>query len=155
MIEVRPARPEEAEALTRLCLRSKAHWGYDAAFMERCAATLRVTPAMIEEGRVLVAASGGEAVGVASFAAIEPAGSFDLDLLFVEPSAIGMGVGRLLFAAVVEQLEARDATRMTILADPYAAPFYERLGARRIGDAPSDAVPGRSLPLFEFRLAAR
>ena len=40
----------------------------------------------------------------------------------------------------------------TILADPNAAGFYERNGARLIGTAPSDAIPGRSLPLYEIKL---
>jgi hypothetical protein len=38
------------------------------------------------------------------------------------------------------------------LADPNAAGFYERSGAVRVGEAPSDAVPGRRLPLYEIRL---
>ena len=42
--------------------------------------------------------------------------------------------------------------RLTILSDPYAAGFYERNGARLIGEAPSDAIPGRSLPLYEIKL---
>ena len=36
MIVLRPADPSEAALLTDLCLRSKAVWGYDAAFMARC-----------------------------------------------------------------------------------------------------------------------
>ena len=44
------------------------------------------------------------------------------------------------------------AERLAILADPNAAGFYERNGAVRIGEAPSDAVPGRLLPLYEVRL---
>ena len=44
---------------------------------------------------------------------------------------------------------------LTILADPNAAGFYERNGAVRIGEAPSDAVPGRLLPLYELRLIPR
>ena len=44
---------------------------------------------------------------------------------------------------------------MTILADPNAAGFYERNDAVRIGEAPSDAVPGRLLPLYELRLIPR
>ena len=41
---------------------------------------------------------------------------------------------------------------MTILADPNAAPFYERMGARFLRNAPSDAIPGRTLPLYEYDL---
>ena len=43
---------------------------------------------------------------------------------------------------------------MTILADPNAAPFYERMGARFLRNAPSDAIPGRTLPLYEYDLTS-
>ena len=35
------------------------------------------------------------------------------------------------------------------------AGFYERNSAVRVGEAPSDAVPGRLLPLYELRLTPR
>ena len=43
---------------------------------------------------------------------------------------------------------------MTILADPNAAAFYQRMGARFLQDAPSDAIPGRTLPLYELDLTS-
>jgi hypothetical protein len=49
-------------------------------------------------------------------------------------------------AHAVAEARRRSAERLTILADPNAAGFYERNGAARIGEAPSDAVPGRPLP---------
>ena len=45
------------------------------------------------------------------------------------------------------------ARRLTILADPFAAAFYEHTGARRVGEAPSDAIPGRLVPFYEIALA--
>ena len=48
---IRPARSGEAKALSDLALRSKAHWGYDAAFMAACRAELTVTPAQAASGR--------------------------------------------------------------------------------------------------------
>ena len=41
---------------------------------------------------------------------------------------------------------------LTILADPNAAGFYERNGAVADRQAPSDAVLGRELPLYEIGL---
>jgi hypothetical protein len=52
----------------------------------------------------------------------------------------------------LDRARERGAERLTILADPNAAGFYERNGAVRISEAPSDAVPGRVLPLYEVRL---
>jgi GNAT superfamily N-acetyltransferase len=69
-----------------------------------------------------------------------------------EPRHIRSGVGRALLAHAIAEARRRGAGRLTILADPSAAAFYERAGAVRIGEAPSDAVPGRLLPLYEVRL---
>ena len=51
---------------------------------------------------------------------------------------IRSGVGRALLAHAVAEVRQRGAERLTILADPNAAGFYERNGAVRIGEAPSD-----------------
>ncbi|WP_119420366.1 GNAT family N-acetyltransferase [Desertibaculum subflavum] len=150
MIAVRPARAEEAAALSELCFRSKASWGYDAAFMQRSRAALTVKPTAIAAGRVIVAAEGEALLGVV---AVEVDGdTADLDLLFVEPAAFGRQVGRKLLDAAAALARQRGARRMTILADPGARPFYEKAGARFIRMAPSDAIPGRELPLLELAL---
>jgi len=78
--------------------------------------------------------------------------TLDLEKLFVEPQWLGTGVGRALMAHAIDEARRRGAKRLTILADPNAAGFYERNGARLLGEAPSNAIPGRSLPLYEVRL---
>ena len=154
MAGVRPARAGEAASLTALCLRSKAHWGYDAEFMRLSARTLKVHETDIAAGRVLVAADGRDRpLGVAC---VQGDGEVvDLADMFVDPPAIGSGAGRRLFDASVVLARGLGARRMTILADPNAAPFYERMGARFLRNAPSDAIPGRLLPLYEYDLTAR
>jgi GNAT superfamily N-acetyltransferase len=154
MVRVRLARASEADALTGLCVRSKAHWGYDRKFMRRSATSLTVTPAMIAEGRVLVAEGPpARILGVAAVEEMQARSRFDLALLFVEPSAIGNGVGRLLFDAAAKLVATRGGSSLSILADPFAAGFYQHLGAVRIGEAPSDAIPGRYLPLFDYAIS--
>ena len=150
-ITVRFARPEEADALTSLCQRSKAHWGYDAGFMALSEASLTIPPGLILTGRVLAAERDGALVGMASLEPLED-GVFDLLHMFVDPDAIESGVGRTLFAATAELARSLGGKRLSILADPYAEAFYKRMGARRIGGAPSDAVPDRMLPVLEFAL---
>ena len=149
-ISVRSARVGESQSLTALCVRSKAHWGYDEAFMRLSQASLTVSEAEIVERRVLVAERQGLVFGVAR---VEPDG--ELGLLFVDPRTINRGVGRALFEAAVALARRLGARRMAILADPNAAPFYERMGARFVSQAPSDAIPGRMLPLYEYDLTKK
>jgi protein Tex len=60
---------------------------------------------------------------------------------------------------IAEELGVREqqvATAISLLdGGATVAGFYERNGAVRIGEAPSDAVPGRLLPLYELRLIPR
>jgi len=150
---VRLARSEEAPALSELCFSSKAVWGYDAAFMALARDALRVTPAAIAAGDVWVAvAADGAVAGVVGLGPGEDADTLDLDKLFVAPDCIGAGFGRTLLTQAIGEARCRGAKRLTILADPFAAAFYEHHGAHRIGEAPSDAIPGRMLPRYEIRL---
>jgi GNAT superfamily N-acetyltransferase len=150
-VQVRSAKPGESQSLSALCVRSKAHWGYDAAFMKLSAVTLAVSEDDIAAGRVLVAAD--DAGRVVGMACVLPEGeTSDLDSLFVDPPAIGSGAGRALFDAAVTLARRQGARHMTILADPNAASFYERMGARYLRHAPSDAIPGRTLPFYEYDL---
>jgi predicted N-acetyltransferase YhbS len=155
-IWIRSARPEESAALTTLCIRSKAHWGYGADFMRQSATALTITPSMIEKGRVLVAEDRhANLLGVAVVQKMDSEGKFDLARFFVEPSAIRAGIGRTLFEAVVRLVAIEGGTCLQILSDPFAEAFYERLGAVKIGEAPSDAIPERPLPLLEYAIRGR
>lgn len=153
MTRVRKAQAGEAASLTALCLRSKAHWGYDAEFMQLCVPSLTVEEQSIAEGRVLVAIDGsGQTVATVSIG--RDGDAAELALMFVEPAAMGGGMGRLLFEAGVALARELGYRRMTILADVNAAPFYERMGARFLRNEPSDAIPGRVLPFYEYDLIA-
>ena len=153
---IRPARVEEAAALSDLCFRSKAVWGYDPRVHGADARRLGVAGEHIAAGDVWIATGvDGEIAGVVALAPGDAPDTLNLNKLFVEPRHIRSGVGRALLAHAVAEARQRGAERLTILADPNAAGFYERNGAVRIGEAPSDAVPGRLLPLYELRLIPR
>jgi GNAT superfamily N-acetyltransferase len=119
--------------------------------MRLSAAALNVNEDDIAAGRVLAAVD--DADHVIGMACVLPDGdTVDLDALFVDPPAIGSGAGRALFDAAVALARRQGARCMTILADPNAAAFYERMGARYLRHAPSDAIPGRTLPFYEYDL---
>ena len=150
-MKLRAARVPEADELTELCLRSKAVWGYDAAFMAACRDELAMTPAKIETSSVEVAELDGRLAGVARL--VFDDGTAELAALFVEPDMQGSGVGRALFDWAAAECSARRVAIMVIEADPGAAPFYRRMGARDAGTVPSGSIPGRLLPRLEYALA--
>lgn len=73
-------------------------------------------------------------------------GEADLVKLFVEPTMLRGGVGMQLFHWATSEATALGAYRLLIEADPDAAPFYRRMGAKDCGYAPSGSIPGRMLP---------
>jgi GNAT superfamily N-acetyltransferase len=150
MIRIRPAIAAEIDALTAICHRSKAHWGYDRRFMRLSREALTVRPERVETGDVLVAELDNVAAGVASIGPDED--GFEIELFFVDPPAMGHGVGVRLFRALIRHAKKRGIAALSILSDPNAASFYKKMGALQVGTAPSDAVPGRTLPLLRITI---
>ncbi|MEV6672167.1 GNAT family N-acetyltransferase [Streptomyces sp. NPDC051162] len=145
---IRAARTDEAEILSELALRSKAYWGYDEAFMAACRDELTVSASAI--AGTAVAEQDGRILGFVIVEGSPPSGV--LDMLFVEPHAIGKGVGRALFAHATATAAEHGFGRLTIEADPHAEPFYLAMGATRVGTRPSGSLPGRALPLLAIAL---
>jgi len=150
-MRLRPAKQSEAHALSELCFRSKAHWGYDAAFMEQSRKALTISRIRIRDAPVVVAVDEAERLlGVYALEAGD--GAVDLDLLFVDPPAIGKGVGRRLFKDAIVEARMLGAKEMTVLADPHAAGFYEAMGCTFVAMRQSDAIGGRDLPFYSLKL---
>jgi GNAT superfamily N-acetyltransferase len=83
----------------------------------------------------LVAEADGHLVGFASFGLSRdedaPDGTGEVPAIYVEPAALGTGVGRELFAAVTETLRDAGFTRATLWvleANASARRFYEKAG---------------------------
>jgi GNAT superfamily N-acetyltransferase len=119
-------------------------WVYDNDFMEACRRELSIEPSDSRSTSIAVAEQEGMLVGVAQ---IKVLGSeADLLKLFVEPTVPGSGIGRALFTWATDLAISQGADRLSIEADPAAAPFYRRMGAHDVGLAPSGSIPGRMLP---------
>ena len=147
---IREAAKSELPDLSDLCLRSKAYWGYDAAFLDACRQELTLKPDELDDTSIVVAEYGSRLAGIAQVS-VENA-DCDLLKLFVDPEHIGRGFGKALFRWAVHEARRLGARRMTIEADPDALEFYRRLGARVIGRAPSGSSPGRFLPRLDYDL---
>lgn len=158
MTRLRDARPQEAAELTALALRSKAHWGYDEAFMAACVEELTVTPSEVAARRTVVAedADTGKVIGFVTLeGALEgeaPQGV--IGMLFIDPAAMGRGAGRRLYAHALATAGRLGFTRLAIDADPNAEPFYRAMGAVTVGRVPSGSIAGRTLPLMSADVPA-
>ena len=151
-IVVRRAELKELGGLSALCLRSKAVWGYDQAFLEACRDELTLRPEDLQSTAVAVAEAGGGIVGVVQVRIIDR--EADLMKLFVEPLQLRRGIGRVLMDWAVERARGLGAVRMFIEADPDAVQFYRNGGAYDVGIAASGSIPGRALPRLAIDLGS-
>ena len=149
-VAIRPLTEEELEEASAVCLRSKAYWGYDAAVMKACRDELTLSAADLEGGLSVGMRESGTLLGVAQV--ICESDNWELEKLFVDPPAMGRGVGSQLFAWAVAAVGARGGQTMSIAADPQAADFYRKMGAVDAGHVASASIQGRCLPLLRYRI---
>lgn len=139
---IRPARPEDAPALTE-CVASAY-----SEYASRIADLPPVTEGLSEDIRdhvVFVAEADGAILGGAVLVLADGA---KLANLAVRPEAGGQGLGRALIAAVEDRARAAgvDALRLTTHAGmPETIAFYERLGWTEIGRRGNAVTMTRSL----------
>ena len=147
---IRPGTSGDAARLTSLARRAKAHWGYPGAWLAAWETQLTIEPAYVTRHTVLVAEINGSLAGMC---ALEDRGeAWSLEHLWVEPEFLGRGVGRALVERALALARAVHPGPVAAEADPNAAGFYRRLGARQVGavPAPMPGAPDRVLPVFTF-----
>jgi GNAT superfamily N-acetyltransferase len=151
-MHIRPALEGEAEALTALMRRSKAHWGYDASFMEAALPYLVVTAETVAAGQVWVLIDEDEVAGFSTLMPTDKPGEVLLNDLFIDPAYLGKGYGRVLWDHAISSARAMGFQAMVFDADPNALGFYLRMGAVQIGETASTVQAGRMLPLMRYDL---
>ena len=150
-VRLRAAEPHEADDITALARRSKAYWGYDQAFLDRSRDLLTVRPEQIHGESVIVAERDGTLLGYYQLGGEPPEG--ELVDLFVEPDAIGTGLGRRLWEHAISSAGKRGFRTLELESDPNAEPFYLHMGAGRVGER--EVAPGRLLPIMRIALAGQ
>ena len=149
--EIRRATPDEANALTALAHAAKSHWNYPQEWIESWNSDLTLTPEFIAHNEVFVAIADGLIAGCCALAV---SGALaELEHMWIDPEQMGKGLGRTLFECVAQRAAELGFTELELSADPNAEPFYERLGARRIGHIPADMFgQARVLPRMRVDL---
>jgi ribosomal protein S18 acetylase RimI-like enzyme len=148
-VHIRRARPDEAATLTEIAHAAKRHWGYPEEWIEYWKPDLTITLEFIANNDVFVAVSGEEIVGCCALVLTESLA--ELEHMWIRPEYIGSGVGRSLFDHVKAEATQHQLAALELSADPNAEGFYERMGARRVGDVRGD-IDGRSRVLPRMRI---
>ena len=153
-MEIRRAKPSEADALSAVARTAKAYWGYPEEWLGQWKAELTITPEFIAANEVFVALVQERVV--AFHALLKTPGDVRLEHLWVLPEQMHRGLGRKLFAHAAERARALGAASLTIEADPNAEEFYRHLGAIKIGSIVTE-IQGhrRELPLLSFDLTGQ
>ena len=149
-MHIRRAGAEEAETLSALALRAKAHWGYAAAQIEAWRASLEVSPETVLTRPTYVGELNRQIVGFYSL--LQSASEWELDNLWVAPEHMRCGFGRMLLAHALRTAADGGAACVLVDADPNAERFYASCGATRTGEVPAPIAgqPGRVRPQLVF-----
>ena len=131
----------DAARLREIAFRAKAHWGYDEAQVREWADAID-----LEDGRELLLEAD------VAWASLIPRGEVCvLEDLWVDPEAMGRGVGRALFERACTRARELGASRLEWEAEPNAVGFYERMGARYLRNG-KQSEWGRILPVLGIDL---
>lgn len=147
---LRPCRNADAVALSALARNSKAHWGYQEAWLVAWESALTITPTQLNGHYAVLISPDGAPLG---FYGLEHDESgWQIEHCWVDPLAMGRGHGRRLVEHALAVARGLGASTLLVESDPSARPFYERLGAKYVR-AVSRPVCGepRQLPILEWQ----
>tara|TARA_R110000796_G_scaffold63957_7_gene148019 strand:- start:546 stop:998 length:453 start_codon:yes stop_codon:yes gene_type:complete len=148
---LRPPNADELQSLSEMCLRSKSVWNYDDVMLDAFRSELTLTEEDLEKDAIVVAEDRRGVAGLAEIS-VDETGTSHLDKLFVEPTRLGEGTGKMLYVWACRFAQGLGAHELVIDADPDAAPFYIHMGAEQTGETESGSLPGRYLPRLVHRL---
>lgn len=152
-IAFRQPLDSECDLLWQIALCSKQHWGYDDSFIEACREELKVSPQKMHSPEFHYQL--GEVAGkVFGFYCLESLTDCEMEVeaLFISPDFIGKGLGAKLWMHLLENAKSKGTQKLCIASEPFAEAFYLKMGAIRVGEIASGSIPGRTLPLMEYRL---
>jgi N-acetylglutamate synthase-like GNAT family acetyltransferase len=149
--EIRDARPSDVPALEALQVRASMVWEEYRGLLTAHPEATRVPEEAVREKRVRVATAHGSTLGFSLVLPVDSERQCELDGLFVDPPSMRRGIGRALLEDAIERARTSGAARLVLVANPHAAPFYERLGFEANGVAETTFGPA---PWMQLSLEA-
>lgn len=163
-IKIRPATPEDFEAIGRLSVAAYRADGQLTAGGNHYGEVLADVAARAAAGEVLVAGGpSGEVLGSVLFvlpgsryAELSRPGEAEFRMLAVDPAAQGRGVGQALVEACIARARALDSTAIVICVRDFSLPaqrLYTRLGFVRVPELDWEPLEGVRLLALRLDLA--
>jgi N-acetylglutamate synthase-like GNAT family acetyltransferase len=140
-IQIRRAKPGEADTLTKIAHAAKRHWGYPENWIEHWKDDLTITPEFIIRNETFVATIGEEIVGCCAIVLNDSRAEdsrAELEHMWISPESMGAGVGRALLRHAKDRAAKLEVSALELSADPNSEGFYQRMGATRIGEVRSE-----------------
>jgi N-acetylglutamate synthase-like GNAT family acetyltransferase len=135
-LQIRRARPDEADVLTEIAHAAKRHWGYPENWIEHWKNDLTITPDFIRNNEMYVAVAEEEIAGCCAIVFSDSRA--EIEHMWIRPGHMGAGVGRALFTHARERAANLKMPTIELFADPNAEGFYQRMGATRIDEVRSE-----------------
>ncbi|MEG0327000.1 MAG: GNAT family N-acetyltransferase [Erysipelothrix sp.] len=142
--QIRKCRVDDIRKLETLALDSKASWGYDSTYLEKCHDVF-VLDSILDENQTSRLVEDGLIQGF--YVIIHQDEKDVLDYLFVNRDCMGEGIGKILWDDMVSHMRANV---LDIEADAHATGFYEKQGAVRVGNTTS-SINQQLVPLLEYK----
>lgn len=151
---IRPAQLEEAEILTEISFTAKGYWKYPEEYYRIWDGELIISPEYISSNDVWVYETSREILAYYSLVTLKEelkVGGIALERghwlehMFVRPTYIGFGIGSGLFVHLRDRCIKKKINELSILADPNAKGFYQKMGCDYVQDFPS-TITGRTIP---------
>lgn len=150
------AKPEMAEELTQFAIDSNGYYQYRNAPMDVVYDVFRTSEEDISNGLAKVMMENGEMIGFYTLRDIKGESGeiiHELKDLFIKPSYIGKGYGKILFMkAALDAKYELGWDYFQLESDPFAAGFYEKLGAEKLGTNPCLLNNAYETTLFRYAL---
>ncbi len=159
-ITIRQAKDIESNILTAISFAAKKYWNYPEEYFTIWKEELTITSNYINDNIVFLAEVDEKVVGYFSIVEIKEdiwtgkvlvRKGFWLEHIFIAPDFIGKRIGLELISFIRDLCRKRKIACLRIYSDPNAKGFYDRIGARYIGESPS-SIEGRTVSLFELNI---
>ena len=152
------AKPVDLKMINELMRSSKAHWGYDPAFMQKFMSLFQMTASYLDKNITKLLYDKQSSIkaeqGLIGFFSLsfDSNNELELDNFFISPDYIGHGFGKILWQYVLIEVRHLKKSEFILWSDPGAEGFYEKMGCQKIGTKPSPMMPNRHPVIFKYSI---